>query len=56
MYITPQVRPLAVEMMLASLPRAKRITALGARILRGNSWGEILHEPAFSVPQTRIFG
>ncbi len=43
----PQVRPLAVEMMLDSLPRAKRITAVGARTFRGNRWGEILGKPPF---------
>jgi len=43
-------------MMLDRLPRAKRITALGARILRGNNWGEILDEPPFRCLKPAFFG
>jgi len=33
--------------MPGRLPEAKRITAAGARILRGNRWGEILGQRPF---------
>ncbi len=42
--------------MLDSLPWAKRITAAGARIFRGNRWGEILGKLPFQCLKPAFFG
>ena len=39
-----------------SLPWAKRITATGARIFRGNRWGEILGKLPFRGLKPAFFG
>ncbi len=51
-----QVRPLAVEIILDSLPWATRTTTVGVRIFRGNSWGEILGKPPFRCLKPACFG
>ena len=43
-------------MMHDSLPWAKRITTVGARIFRGNRWGEILGKLPFRCLKPAFFG